>query len=211
MLLEKRWSLWRRLAAMIVGTVLVAGALSACELSVPNVVGLALPEAVSKLEGSGYRHVAVVDEFGATIEESHYEDGFKVTAQDAVGEGVSTSSTITLTVAENAVASLVMTPDESPSTTPEPEATPEPEVTPETEATPEPEPASEEPTQASDGPAAVEEEPAAPAPAPQPARAPTQMYATCAQARAAGAAPLYEGDPGYNPRLDRDKDGVACE
>lgn len=204
MLLEKRWSLWRRLAAMIAGTVVVAGALSACELSVPNVVGLALPEAVSKLEGSGYRHVAVVDEFGATIEESHYEDGFKVTAQDAVGEGVSTSSTITLTVAESAVASLVMTPDESPSATPEPEATPE------TEATPEPEPASEEPTEASDAPE-VEEEPAPPAPAPQPVRAPTQMYSSCAQARAAGAAPLYEGDPGYNPRLDRDKDGVACE
>ena len=204
MLLGKRWSLWRRLAAMIAGTVVVAGALSACELSVPNVVGLALPEAVSKLEGSGYRHVAVVDEFGATIEESHYEDGFKVTAQDAVGEGVSTSSTITLTVAESAVASLVMTPDESPSVTPEPEATPEPEVT------PEPEPASEEPQEASDAPE-VEEEPAAPAPAPQPVRAPTQMYSSCAQARAAGAAPLYEGDPGYNPRLDRDKDGVACE
>ncbi|WP_291465191.1 excalibur calcium-binding domain-containing protein [Actinomyces sp.] len=204
MLLGKRWSLWRRLAAMIAGTVVVAGALSACELSVPNVVGLALPEAVSKLEGSGYRHVAVVDEFGTTIEESHYEDGFKVTAQDAVGEGVSTSSTITLTVAESAVASLVMTPDESPSATPEPEATPKPEVT------PEPEPASEEPAEASDAPA-VEEEPAPPAPAPQPVRAPTQMYSSCAQARAAGAAPLYEGDPGYNPRLDRDKDGVACE
>lgn len=204
MLLGKRWSLWRRLAAMIAGTVVVAGALSACELSVPNVVGLALPEAVSKLEGSGYRHVAVVDEFGTTIEESHYEDGFKVKAQDAVGEGVSTSSTITLTVTESAVASLVMTPDESPSATPEPEATPE------TEATPEPEPASEEPQETSDAPE-VEEEPAAPAPAPQPVRAPTQMYSSCAQARAAGAAPLYEGDPGYNPRLDRDKDGVACE
>ena len=204
MLLGKRWSLWRRLAAMIVGTVVVAGALSACELSVPNVVGMALPDAVTKLEGSGYRHVAVIDQFGTTIEESHYEDGFKVTAQDAVGEGVSTSTTITLTVTESAVASLVMTPDESPS------ATPEPEVTPETEATPEPEPASEEPAEASDAPA-VEEEPAPPAPAPQPVRAPTQMYSSCAQARAAGAAPLSEGDPGYNPRLDRDKDGVACE
>lgn len=204
MLLGKHWSLWRRLAAMIVGTVVVAGALSACELSVPNVVGMALPDAVTKLEGSGYRHVAVIDQFGTTIEESHYEDGFEVTAQDAVGEGVSTSTTITLTVTESAVASLVMTPDESPS------ATPEPEVTPETEATPEPEPASEEPQEASDAPA-VEEEPAAPAPAPQPVRAPTQMYSSCAQARAAGAAPLYEGDPGYNPRLDRDKDGVACE
>lgn len=191
MLLGKRWSLWRRLAAMIVGTVVVAGALSACELSVPNVVGMALPDAVTKLEGSGYRHVAVIDQFGTTIEESHYEDGFKVTAQDAVGEGVSTSTTITLTVTESAVASLVMTP--------------EPEVT------PEPEPASEEPAEASDAPAAEEEEPAAPAPAPQPVRAPTRMYSSCAQARAAGSAPLYEGDPGYNPRLDRDKDGVACE
>lgn len=204
MLLGKRWSFWQRLAAMIIGTVLMTGALSACELSVPNVVGMALPEAVKKLETSGYRHVAVVDEFGATIEESHYEDGFKVTEQDAVGEGVSTSTTITLTVTESTVASLVMTPDKSPS------ATPEAEVTPEPEATPEPEPASEEPAEDADAPT-VEEEPAPPAPAPQPVRAPTQPYASCAQAREAGAAPLYEGDPGYNPRLDRDKDGVACE
>ena len=204
MLLGKRWSFWQRLAAMIIGTVLMTGALSACELSVPNVVGMALPEAVKKLETSGYRHVAVVDEFGTTIEESHYEDGFKVTEQDAVGEGVSTSTTITLTVTESTVASLVMTPDKSPS------ATPEAEVTPEPEATPEPEPASEEPAEDADAPT-VEEEPAPPAPAPQPVRAPTRPYASCAQARAAGAAPLYEGDPGYNPRLDRDKDGVACE
>lgn len=204
MLLGKRWSFWQRLAAMIIGTVLMTGALSACELSVPNVVGMALPEAVKKLETSGYRHVAVIDEFGTTIEESHYEDGFKVTEQDAVGEGVSTSTTITLTVTESTVASLVMTPDKSPS------ATPEAEVTPEPEATPEPEPASEEPAEDADAPT-VEEEPAPPAPAPQPVRAPTQPYASCAQARAAGAAPLYEGDPGYNPRLDRDKDGVACE
>ena len=204
MLLGKRWSFWQRLAAMIIGTVLMTGALSACELSVPNVVGMALPEAVKKLETSGYRHVAVADEFGTTIDESHYEDGFKVTEQDAVGEGVSTSTTITLTVTESTVASLVMTPDKSPS------ATPEAEVTPEPEATPEPEPASEEPAEDADAPT-VEEEPAPPAPAPQPVRAPTQPYASCAQARAAGAAPLYEGDPGYNPRLDRDKDGVACE
>jgi len=36
-------------------------------------------------------------------------------------------------------------------------------------------------------------------------------YANCAAARAAGAAPIYEGDPGYRPGLDRDRDGVACE
>ncbi|MFI1700611.1 excalibur calcium-binding domain-containing protein [Streptomyces bobili] len=31
------------------------------------------------------------------------------------------------------------------------------------------------------------------------------------EARAAGAAPVYAGDPGYGPHLDRDGDGVACE
>ena len=49
-------------------------------------------------------------------------------------------------------------------------------------------------------PAAVE----APAPA-------SAYYANCAAVRAAGAAPLYVGQPGYSSKLDRDGDGVACE
>ena len=36
-------------------------------------------------------------------------------------------------------------------------------------------------------------------------------YRNCAAARAAGAAPIYFGEPGYRPALDRDRDGVACE
>lgn len=36
-------------------------------------------------------------------------------------------------------------------------------------------------------------------------------YANCSAARAAGAAPLYAGQPGYSSKLDRDGDGVACE
>ena len=36
-------------------------------------------------------------------------------------------------------------------------------------------------------------------------------YRNCSEARAAGAAPLYRGAPGYSARLDRDGDGVACE
>ena len=46
----------------------------------------------------------------------------------------------------------------------------------------------------------------APAPTPK-----SVYYANCSEARAAGAAPLYVGDPGYRSGLDRDKDGVACE
>jgi hypothetical protein len=36
-------------------------------------------------------------------------------------------------------------------------------------------------------------------------------YANCTEARAAGAAPIREGEPGYAPHLDRDRDGIACE
>ena len=36
-------------------------------------------------------------------------------------------------------------------------------------------------------------------------------YRNCAQARAAGAAPVYAGEPGYGPHLDRDGDGIGCE
>lgn len=36
-------------------------------------------------------------------------------------------------------------------------------------------------------------------------------YADCAAARAAGAAPLHLGQPGYRLALDRDRDGIACE
>lgn len=36
-------------------------------------------------------------------------------------------------------------------------------------------------------------------------------FANCSQARAAGAAPVRAGDPGYGRHLDRDGDGVGCE
>ncbi|MFR4214305.1 MAG: excalibur calcium-binding domain-containing protein [Bifidobacterium longum] len=36
-------------------------------------------------------------------------------------------------------------------------------------------------------------------------------YKNCSAARAAGAAPLYRGQPGYRSALDRDGDGIACE
>lgn len=57
-------------------------------------------------------------------------------------------------------------------------------------------------------------------PAPQPQQqfvsAPSQgskgvHFRNCAAARAAGAAPLYRGRPGYRPEMDGDNDGIACE
>lgn len=64
-------------------------------------------------------------------------------------------------------------------------------------------------------PAPVAPAPPPPAPAAVPAPAPPASggtyYANCAAVRAAGAAPLYAGSPGYSGKLDRDGDGVACE
>lgn len=39
----------------------------------------------------------------------------------------------------------------------------------------------------------------------------TDGFPTCEAAEAASAAPVRSGDPGWNPDLDRDGDGVACE
>jgi hypothetical protein len=45
--------------------------------------------------------------------------------------------------------------------------------------------------------------------APEPA--PAASFANCSEVRAAGAAPIRVGDPGWAGRFDRDGDGVGCE
>ncbi|MDQ0222183.1 excalibur calcium-binding domain-containing protein [Streptococcus moroccensis] len=45
----------------------------------------------------------------------------------------------------------------------------------------------------------------------QPTTSTQPYYKNCDEVKAAGAAPLYRGDLGYGPHLDRDGDGVACE
>ncbi|MFM1723583.1 excalibur calcium-binding domain-containing protein [Rhodococcus sp. PAM 2766] len=81
-------------------------------------------------------------------------------------------------------------------------------------ATSAPAPASTTPTPlAPPATAAVRQQAPEPAPvvAPVAPRGDSVHYANCAAARAAGAAPIYAGQPGYSSKLDRDNDGVACE
>ncbi|MGB6071232.1 MAG: excalibur calcium-binding domain-containing protein [Rhodococcus sp. (in: high G+C Gram-positive bacteria)] len=40
---------------------------------------------------------------------------------------------------------------------------------------------------------------------------PVVTYENCDAVRAANAAPIYAGEPGYSTKLDRDEDGVGCE
>ncbi|MFC8583082.1 excalibur calcium-binding domain-containing protein [Streptomyces sp. NPDC057217] len=54
----------------------------------------------------------------------------------------------------------------------------------------------------------------APEPEPEPTREAVEenvYYRNCTAVRAAGAAPIHRGEPGYAPHLDRDGDGVGCE
>lgn len=75
----------------------------------------------------------------------------------------------------------------------------QPENTPEEANQPEEQPYVEQPAEvAPEAPAPVEEDTGV-------------YYGSCKQAKAAGAAPLYAGMPGYSLSLDRDGDGVACE
>ncbi|MBB6446519.1 excalibur calcium-binding domain-containing protein [Bacillus benzoevorans] len=50
-----------------------------------------------------------------------------------------------------------------------------------------------------------------PEPEPQQDTAPTVYFKNCTEARAAGAAPVYSGQPGYGKHLDRDGDGIGCD
>lgn len=45
----------------------------------------------------------------------------------------------------------------------------------------------------------------------KPTAPPIAPYPNCAAARAAGAAPIRRGEPGFGPHLDRDGDGIGCE
>lgn len=59
-------------------------------------------------------------------------------------------------------------------------------------------------------PAPIEEP--APALQPEPVAPPAAVYyANCTAVRAAGAAPIFAGQPGYGTHLDRDQDGIACD
>jgi hypothetical protein len=53
--------------------------------------------------------------------------------------------------------------------------------------------------------------PAASSPEESAARERSVHYSGCNEARAAGAAPIYRGEPGYRSEMDGDGDGIACE
>lgn len=122
------------------------------------------------------------------------EQGFLVTIESVDGRTVIVESnwnvvSVSLRDEKNV---LLRVAKPAPTTTAQAD-TPSTVETPPAQATPEPAPEPE------------------PAPTEEPAPAPDAYYANCDEARAAGAAPMMVGEPGYRPGLDRDKDGIACD
>lgn len=97
----------------------------------------------------------------------------------------------TTTLAPVPFVAPVTTTTEPPVDTPPPLVEAEPEYVPPVEE-PEPEYVPPPPVDVPEAPSAV-------------------SYANCDAVRAAGAAPIYAGQPGYSFDLDRDRDGVACD
>ena len=174
-----------------------AAATTPAAVEVPDVVGMKGDAAADALKKAGLsKSPSYTDADG---EESVWAPGnWSVTAQDpAAGERVPADQAITLTVnhdSADAAASASAAAEASASAAAEASASAAAE-------------AAEQ---------AAQEEPAQPeAPAQEPQSEPEEpartYYANCTEAKAAGAAPLYRGDPGYRAKLDRDHDGVACE
>lgn len=192
----KTWQKWT-LGIFILG--LIGGFMSLFDPEIPNVVGQDLPAAVKTLNEAGYKSLSMQDENGKILYNS---EDYVVTAQDPAKGKTATSKTIKLT----AKAKVAPTPSPSPMTK---SPSPTPTTTSPT-PTPTPEPTTEAPAPE---PAQPERHEEAPAPVHQEQRAPEPQtyYANCAAARAAGAAPIYQGQPGYRSGLDRDGDGIACD
>ena len=158
-----------------------AAATTPAAVEVPDVVGMKGDAAADALKKAGLSKSPSYTD--ADGEESVWAPGnWSVTAQDpAAGEQVPADQEITLTVNHDSA-------DAAASASAAAEATEQ----------------------------AAQEEPAQPeAPAQEPQSEPEEQadayYANCTEAKAAGAAPMYRGSPGYRADLDRDDDGIACD
>ncbi|MFS0839772.1 excalibur calcium-binding domain-containing protein [Paenibacillus sp. 1P03SA] len=131
------------------------------------------------------------------------------------------SVAVTPTPAATVVPTIIPAATATPEPTPAATATPVPTATPSPTPEPTPEPVkaapapTPEPVKAAPKPtSAPTPKPATPKPTAKPKAEPKQSsvyFKNCSEAKAAGAAPIYEGEPGYSSKLDRDGDGVACE
>ena len=197
-------------------------------LAVPDVTGLTLDKATDQLEDLGLKVEAVDTAEGKSI---MLKKNWQVTSQDpAGGTSVAMGSTVKLGVtsleklaaekvaaekaaaekaaAEQAAAEKAAAEKAAAETAAADQAAADKAVADQAAQAAAAQAAAE---QAARDAAARQVAPAPAAPAVPAPVAPSAYFGSCADAKAAGAAPLYSGQPGYRAGLDRDRDGVACE
>lgn len=170
-------------------------------VTVPDIVGKRLDNATEELKGLGLKVEATDTAAGKSI---FVESNWQVTTQDvSPGATVAKSSRISLGVVHltDATPTPTPTPTAAPVVAP-PAAVVAPPVVVPVPAAPRAVPVVPAAPAVPAAPRAVPVAPAAPAAAP---------FANCTAARAAGAAPVYRGTPGYGKHLDRDGDGIGCD
>jgi hypothetical protein len=157
-------------------------------LTVPNVVGMADPQAREVLAAAGFTNVVLGPSTGSVA-------------------GVAAG---TVTTQLPGAAALAAAGD--PIVLGEADAPPVPAAAPAAAPPVVEEPVADAPRVDAPRPLVAAPRPAAPAPVVEaPSSRGSAYYANCSAAKAAGAAPLHAGEPGYRSGLDRDGDGVACE
>ncbi|WP_426989866.1 excalibur calcium-binding domain-containing protein [Pseudarthrobacter sp. Y6] len=185
-----------------------AEAVAEVSVTVPNVTSLTLDKATDQLEDLGLKVEAVDTVDGKSI---IIEKNWQVTSQDPTGGAqVAKDSTVHLGVKSlEKVAAEKAAAEKAAADKAAAEAAAAAKVAADKAA------ADQAAAQKAAAEQAAVQQAAKPAPAPAPAPAapaPAAAYfGSCAEAKAAGAAPLYSGQAGYRAALDRDKDGVACE
>jgi hypothetical protein len=196
-----------------------AEAVAAVAVTVPGVMGLTLDKATDQLEDLGLKVEAVDTADGKSI---IVKKNWQVTSQDvAEGAQVAKGSTVNLGVRnaadkaaeEKAAADKEAAEKAAAEKAAAEKAAADKAAADQAAAQLAAEQAAAQKAAADQAAAhqAAAQQAAKPAPAPA-APAPAAAYfGSCADAKAAGAAPLFAGQAGYRAALDRDKDGVACE
>ena len=205
---KKPWyKRWWGITIIVLLAISVIGYIFTPSKTIPNTVGQTVSEARTTLEKAGFKTITV------TPETKGQDKKWKVEKQTPeAGQEEKTSTTITLTVKRDKAA------DEEAARKAEEEKKAEEEAA--RKAKEEKKAAEEQAKQqaeqeaqqqAADEEAARQAQQQAEQQQAQQQQQANTYYPNCIAANAAGAAPIYRGQPGYSTKLDRDGDGVACE
>ncbi len=198
-----------------------ADAVAANAVTVPDVMSLTLDKATDQLEDLGLKVEAVDTVEGKSI---IIKKNWQVTSQDPTeGAEVGKGSTVHLGVknlekaaadkaaADKAAADMVAAEAAAAAKVAADKVAAEQAAAQVAAQQVEAQKAAEAAAQQAAQQAAVKPAPVVQPPAPAVQAPAAVYYANCTAARAAGAAPIYAGTPGYGTHLDRDRDGIGCD